>query len=122
MPIQSNITAADEWFSGTDKVVQFTITDFAGVAQNITGWALRFVLTRRGSLTALIEKTVGAGIAITNGAGGICQVSITDTDTNNLPTYGLDPAYEYELRRTDDGNEDVLAYGSVVLLQGKVTT
>lgn len=123
MPTQSNITAAEELFSGTDKVLQYTVTDSAGAVQIITGWALRWALYAIGDrTTALITKTVGAGITITNGAGGILQVAISDDDTNSLTANARTPLYDYELRRTDSGNEDVLAYGTVVLRPGKVTT
>lgn len=122
MPTQSNITADHELFSGKDRTLSFTITDSAGSAQAITGWAMQFTLTNINdrSGTALITKTVGSGITITNGAGGICQVAIADTDTDGL--VGSDaPRYWYELARTDAGNEDVLAYGTVVLRQGRST-
>lgn len=123
MPTESNITKADEWFSGTDKVLQFTVVDSAGVAQSITGWALqwglwRYPVTRAASgvTTALVSKTVGSGITITNGAGGICQVTVTDADIDGLEG-GDSPLYYHELRRTDGGNEDILSYGTVVLRQ-----
>lgn len=113
MPKRSDITIDDELFTGKDKVLQFTDTGPA----DITDWALKWVLApaddRR---TPLVTKTTGAGISITDGAGGVCQVTLTDDDTGNLPGYE-DPKYWHELSRTDSGNEDVLAYGTVVLRQ-----
>jgi hypothetical protein len=120
MPAEVSITKTDELFTGKDKVLAFTVVDSAGVAVNITGWALRWVLELKpfpGRSTGwLVSKTVGSGISITDGAGGVCQVTIDDTDTDTFD--GSDtPDYYHELTRTDAGNEDVLAYGPVVLRQ-----
>lgn len=125
MPQEAHITASEEWFTGADKVLQYTVVDSAGVAVNITGWSLRWVMVRKQAASAaasghLVSKeTGGAGIAITNGASGICQVTITDADTDGMEG-GETPLYQYELRRTDPGSEDVLAYGNVTLRQGLV--
>jgi hypothetical protein len=112
------ITAAAELFTKTDHVLQYTIYDSAAVpvVVDITGWALTWILVNPGSIgsTPLISKTVGSGIAITNGAGGVLQVTISDTDSDALT--GRD--YWYELRRTDAGSETVLAYGPITFLQG----
>ena len=117
MPAQANIDLDDELFTGKDRTLQFTVVDAAGAAQAITGWALKWVLcSNQDRRTPLVSKTVGSGITITNGAGGICQVAITDDDTATLAG-AEDPKYFHELSRTDSGNEDVLAYGTVVLRQ-----
>ncbi|MGK2965508.1 MAG: hypothetical protein ACSLFM_07865 [Tepidiformaceae bacterium] len=121
MPQHSPVTLDDEWFSGTDKTLEFTVVDADSVAVNITGWALQWVLTLKDSRTVMLTKTVGSGITITSGAAGILQVAVADTDTNDFAT-GRTALYDYELRRTDAGNEDVLAYGTVVLRPGKVTS
>lgn len=117
MPQLSPITKADEWFTGKDKLLQFTIVNSADTAVDITSWtALKFVLTQPGAaagVTPLISKTTGSGIAHTTPASGIVTVTIEDTDTDNL----AGGTYYYELSRTDAGYEDVLAYGNVDLRQ-----
>lgn len=123
MAQEVNITKEHEFFTGTDRVLQFSVVDADDVAVNITGWALQWVLVRAPGAAAssghLVSKTVGSGITITNGAGGVCQVAVEDADTDGLE--GSDsPLYRHELRRTDGGNEDILAYGTVVLRQGLV--
>lgn len=113
MPKNAPFTLDDEWFTGKDKVLQFTDT----VPSNITGWALKFVLAQNPHRTeVLVTKTTTDGITITDGAAGVCQVTIADTDTDGLPGSD-DPDYFYELTRTDAGSEDVLAFGTVVLRQ-----
>lgn len=117
MPAEVNIVKTDELFTGKDKVLSFSVVDSAGDAVNITGWALeRKPVTGAKSSGWLVSKTTSSGISITDGAGGVCQVTIADTDTDNL-TGSDQPNYQHELTRTDSGNEDVLAYGSVVLRQ-----
>jgi len=124
MTTEAHIAQSDNLFTGTDKVLQFTVVDSAGAAQAITGWALLFVMVPWPVTGALasgwkLSKTTGAGITITNGAGGICQVAIADTDTDAIKG-NEQPIFYYELRRTDAGNEDVLAYGKVTLRQSAV--
>ena len=90
-----------------------------GKVQDITGWALEWVL-RDGpaGATALITKTrtetAEAGISITDGANGICRVTIADTDTLTLAP-GRSRRYYYTLRRTDEGSEQVLSFGDAIL-------
>lgn len=111
MATQTDIAASEHWFLGEDKTLQFTVVDSVGAAQNITGWALEWVLRRGEGLTALLTKTTGAGITLTTPASGICTVTIADTDTDDFEPGG----YWHTLRRTDAGTETVLAFGNVVL-------
>jgi len=96
-------------FRGEDKVLQVTLDPVV----NITGWALTFTLRlTTGEATALIEKTVGAGIVITGGATGVFQVTLADTDT-----IGFQPGkYVFDCKRTDAGSETILVYGTLTLL------
>jgi hypothetical protein len=118
MSRKHNITGAtdrDKFFRGEDKVLTITIDDGATppVALNITGWTLAFTLRLTPeSLTALLTKTTGAGISLTDPLIGVLQVSIADTDTINL-TPGK---YAYDVKRMDAGAEAVLVYGTLTLL------
>ncbi len=118
MSTYAPITAAKGWFIGEDKTMQFAVSDSNGDPQNMTGWALEWVIRRapESSSTLITTKTTGAGdITLSNGLGtnDYALVTIADADT-----VGLAPAtYHYTLRRTDDGSEQVLAYGEAVLQQ-----
>ncbi|KKN25968.1 hypothetical protein LCGC14_0879370 [marine sediment metagenome] len=113
MSIEAPILLSDNWFIGEDKTLRFTVVDSAGAVQVISGWALEWVLRNNpGSSAELLTKTTaGSGIAITNGAGGICEVTIEDGDT-----LGIGPGdFFHTLRRTGDGNEVVLSFGQAIL-------
>ncbi len=121
MSKQQNITADDHFFAGEDKTLVFDIVDSAGAAQTMTGWALECVFRRSAaaSAVAFTTPTTGLGtITIGNGTGTDDRATVTVSDdlTVNLVT----GTYEYALRRTDAGNEQVLAYGTLELL--KATT
>lgn len=76
--------------------------------QVITGWTLQWVLRTTPEAAAATLTVVPT---INSGVDGDCQVAVTDTDTLALP-----PAtYFHTLRRSDAGNEVVLAYGDAVL-------
>ena len=112
------IRETDNWFIGEDQLLRFTIDDGAiptPAASDITGFALEWVLRLSpGGPVALIAKTTGAGIVITDGPNGVCEVAIDDGDTINLQPSAR---YFHTLRRTDAGFETVLAFGDAVLRQ-----
>ncbi len=120
MPFENNVVISDEWFTNDDKTLTDTIYQSDGTtAQNITGWALEYVLCLKGESTALITKSTGGnGLAITDASNGVCQVTIDAADT--LPLEGANvPLYDYEITRTDSGSKGLLTFGTVVLRQGK---
>ena len=114
MSKDSPIKQSDNWFIGEDRTLRFSVADSAGLAQNISGWTLEWVLRERPWGTqALVTKTTSAGITITNAAGGVCEVAVADDDTINLAP----GAYFHTLRRTNAGAETVLAFGDAILQQ-----
>lgn len=117
MSVEANIKASNNVFVGEDKNLQFTVTDADANPQTMTGWALEFVVRSQvGAGTALLTKTTGGGtIALSNGDGTDDRATVTLTDTDTLALGAGD--YRYALRRTTDGNEQVLAYGTFVIRQ-----
>lgn len=118
MATQANIGTNDDFFTGEDKSLVFTVTQADGsTPQNITGWTLSWMLKRNlgdADAAALITKTTAGGaIALTTPLSGICTVTIEDVDTDAL-TPGT---YRHELKRTNAGTETVLSYGTCVLKQ-----
>jgi hypothetical protein len=113
----------DQYLSGEDKTLRFTIYQqppsvVPRVAQDITGYALSFMIKRRRTnldASALVTKTVaGGGITIVNGPGGRADVRLDDADIDDLVGGQL---YHGELKRTDAGNETILASGTLILEQ-----
>jgi len=114
MPLLYNITKAHGFFAGKYIVFEFQIVDRAGVAQDISGWALGWEMFEEGAKAGsdpLIAKATGAGIQTTNGPGGICQVTVAVADTTALQG----KRYWHELFRTDTGFEGLITYGTVEL-------
>ena len=106
-------TEADvSWFVGEDKTLRFTVYQADGeTVQNITGWTLEWAVRRfLGSTDALLTKTTGSGISITDGPNGICEVSLARTDTDTLGRGG----FYHALRRTNSGASTVLTFGEAV--------
>lgn len=115
MSKRADITASDGYFLGEDKQLVFDVVDSAGAAQTMTGWALEWVLRRTAaSTTAVLTKnTSGGTVAISNGSGTDDRATVTITDDDTVDLVAGD--YEYALRRTDSGNEQILAYGTLTL-------
>lgn len=107
MAIRSDIGVdpfeAEVLFSGEDRTVRFIVLDADGAAQNVTGWAMSFVV---GSWLTL---TTGAGVTLTTPASGIVDVSLSAANLAMLSGKSL----HYKLRRTDAGSNTVMAYGTL---------
>jgi hypothetical protein len=114
------VNIGDQFFTGEDKSLRFTIyADTAhAAAQNITGWALSWMVKRRkthADASAVVTKTTaGGGIVMTTPASGICTVTLDDADIVDISGGQL---YYHELKRTDSGAETVLAQGTFILNQ-----
>lgn len=110
----------------SDQAPYWLVTTTPGgtTPQNMTGWALKFVIRAmkngRPDQTAtglVMSATTGGGtITVGNGAstGDKATVTITDTDITTWP-----PSRNYvgALWRTDDGSDTPLWAGPVVLLE-----
>ena len=94
------------FFRGEDVTLAVTVTGTI-----ITGWGLSCSIGKGYGQTVAFTKTIGTGIAITDGPGGKFEVSIADTDTDVLRS----GAYVWDIKRTDAGQEVVLCYGNLDL-------
>lgn len=101
-----------EMAKGESRILEFPVLDAASAPLDITGANLQFSLkaTRAGEPTgnAVISKTVGSGITITDGAGGLCEVLLASADTQTLE--GL---FYYKLVLVIGGNASFLADGHI---------
>lgn len=67
-----------------------TVTDDAGVAVGITGFAIDFLIARHRGDAPLLSLAIGAGVAITDGPGGAYTASLTDAQANLVGTYFIE--------------------------------
>lgn len=105
---------------GTDFQFVFHIKNEAETAAvDITGWTLSWKVKRSVShadsetvlsKTATVSGTFNSDPAVNTQRA---TVTIDDTDTDGLTA----KTYRYELKRTDAGQETVLAYGALELKQ-----
>lgn len=117
---------ADDLFLGTDVTRAFDIRNEAETTSiTIASWALSWMVKRFHSdsdASAILTKTTTGGHIVIAGVfdsdpdtnAERATLTLTDTDTASLYP-GL---YYWELKRTDDGYETVLAYGHMTFLQG----
>lgn len=125
MAMKQDITAADLWFAGEDKQLEFEILQSDGVTpQDVTGWALEWTVRKYpwNADPPSVQKTTAAtpgGIAITGTYNSVrgsntqrVVVTVADTDTETLSPL----TYAHALKRVDAGSETVLAYGDFELL------
>jgi hypothetical protein len=102
-------TANLSFYKGEDVVLTVTMAP----PTSISGWTLQFTLRKQhGDATALITKTSGAGITVTDSTNGIFKVTLASADTSALDLR----AYVYDIQRTDSGSRTVLTIGNLTLL------
>ena len=86
--------------SGDTKILSITAQTSTGTALNLNGAVITWQLFPLGGGTALLTKTIGGGITITDASNGVFQVKIDPADTADLAG-----SYNHEAQITDtDGN------------------
>ena len=119
---RQNIGLEKEWFIGEDRKIKLKIDQADETTpQTMTGFGLTWELKDSPTGTVLISKTTGAGeIVIENGDGTDDQATVTilGADTVGLTPGGI---LYHHLRRTDEGNEVVLAFGDAHLRASGIT-
>jgi hypothetical protein len=76
-----------DMYRGDDESFDVAVVDKNGVVVNLTGASLRFTVKRDAAdldVDAVITKTTGSGITVTNAAGGIARIDIAATDTSAM--------------------------------------
>ena len=128
MAIERNITTADKWFTGTDKRFSTPVLgDPETVAEDASAWTMSWMLKRRPrdpDADALIHKQTSNGSITISGvfdavaANNLQRVrwSVSDEDLA-AAEIRAGKTYYHELKRFGDGTEEILVYGTVVLLQ-----
>lgn len=105
-------------YKGEARVLRFTITDEAtGLVEDISAWEFEWKFSTSDD-QAIVTKILGDGISINDGPNGIVDVTLDEatTLTEVVPASCKD-YYQQFLWRSDTGNEAVLAYGRVKLLE-----
>ena len=112
-------------FMGTDKKYEFPVLNEAETAAiDVSSWSFSFMVKTSkedADAAAILTKATGSGIAVSgvynadpNTNLQRVVVTIQDTDTD-----GATPGTRYwELKRTNDGVETVLAFGEMKLRRG----
>jgi hypothetical protein len=89
------------------EAVVLTVTMDTPPAGGISGWALAFYLKKAYTdAVALVTKTSGSGITVTDAVNGVFTVTLATADTDQTPGN-----YVYDVWRTDSGQETALAHG-----------
>lgn len=108
------------FMSGDSRVIQATIQGPTGDPYNITGatitWALYAWTGSAFTGNALVTKTVGSGIAITNGAGGIFEVTLAPADSSALAG-----TYYHEAQLTLGGVVHTVFTGTITITSDAIT-
>ena len=106
--VQQNQNAS--LYSGTDHILEITVYAADGTTPlDISGAAFVWRLTDERD-TVVIEKTVGDGIEIVDGAAGRCNITLGHAETARLVGQ-----YPHHLKMTDASGR------TVVVLTGELT-
>jgi len=110
-----------EHHSGDSRTLEVTINDEVGAVVDISSATLTWGLSKKSADTttpmgaALITKTIGSGITITDGPNGRCDVAIDPADTDALAG-----DFYHELEMVLTGETSTVLYGAVTILKDLV--
>lgn len=102
-----------ECWQGEDNTLQITVKKEDGTPKDISAsTAITWKLARKPSAaTALLTKSLGSGIAITDGLNGVFQITLSAADLASLYD-----SYYHEARVKDSANKSkVVTTGKVVV-------
>lgn len=101
-------------FVGEDKQLRLHVKDSAGVPVNITGWVVIFNVrdSDRSSMDVLVKTASISGIYDADPDVNAQRAIITLSDTETLTLSAR--RYRHSWKRTDDGQETVLAFGPFI--------
>jgi hypothetical protein len=103
---------------GDDEIIDVTVKNPDGQATNLTGCKLWFTVRQTPSGPIVLERSTDTdeGITVTNPAGGIAEVAITDTLTAALDSSLTGKTLRWQLQNRDQaGNITTLAKGTIVI-------
>lgn len=102
---------------GDDKTYEATLTDGAGVPIDLSALAgtdLTFTVRRRPhTATALVTKTIGAGITVTDAPAGKCTVALAAADTSGLGNWRQ--TFGWDIQAIIAGKTSTVAEGKLVV-------
>ena len=101
-------------YQGTTRTLDVSILDASGTAvdlSSVTG--VEWVMAPNAYGTAVISKSLGDGIAITDEAGGLVTIALLPADTEDLPC----GRYYHECRVSEGENVTKVFTGHVTLLR-----
>lgn len=97
-------------YAGDDVIINVSITDETAAPLDITGATFAYVIAGDEGGTAIVTKTVGAGIVVTSALTGLVSIHVSHTDTS-----GLLGAYWHQIVMTDTGgNLSTITTGEIV--------
>lgn len=104
-------------YAGNAIQLVITVLQTDGSPYNLTGvTSIKYSLGGALITPALITKTLGAGIAITNATGGIFTVSLAETDTASLVTGSSAVQFYHEALLVDAAGNPVTCYSGYLTL------
>ncbi len=108
----TNTTVYFRLFIGDDQNLNVTVLDDDGNIVDITSAsAIDWTMSADEFASAVISKSLGSGITITDGPNGVFRVTLDTTDTESLDS----GTYYQKSRVTLGGNRTHVAIGTVWL-------
>jgi len=92
--------------------------------RDITDWTVTFEVEDKLAGSAVITKTVGSGVTLADAGKGVLEITLAKADTASLTVTSALAAgkgYVWEIKRTNAGNNLVLARGQLILEQEVVS-
>lgn len=116
MTLRTLLETNFDMVSGDSKDIVVSVLDESDQVVPITGASAVFILSKTQFTAALVTKTTGSGIVITDGPGGVLTVSLLPADTE--PLIGQ---HYFEIELTDTNSKvSTVAVGHINLAKNVI--
>ncbi len=123
MAIEQDILAADLWFAGEDKVLEFEVLQADETTpEDVSAWTFAWAMRKKASDAGapMLEQTTADGITVVGIYDATRELNTQRVrvalDADASRSLKAPYVYWHALKRTDAGNEAVLAFGQATLL------
>lgn len=111
MPVTKLTAQPFEMFSGDTKDLNVTVLNQDSAVVDLTGASVDFTISKKPGGAALVTKTVGSGIVLTDPTNGVMDITLNPADTVSLKG-----AYHYQCRVTDVSlRETTVLFGTATI-------
>ncbi len=101
---------------GDRRTILVTVTDVNGDPVNLASYLIRFTAKRKvrdSDSSAVIAKSIGDGVTVTDAPGGLLSITIDPEDTSGLPS--VSTTLVWDMQVNGGGGPETIVSGTLLI-------